>query len=143
MTLIFTWWHSKQRFFCLSLSKSVFSIIFPRTTTSSYMKYVFWCSNFSKTSFGFFAENLSWFELCVPKKSIFSSSVSYRKRFGLFATKLVSLDFIQNNVFECFRTLNAHLRYEKKGKGCSGKHDTKKSVTYSKINRNAVWSKIK
>ena len=54
---------------------------------------------------------------------------------------LVSLDFNQNNVFVCFRTLNAQYRYEKKGKGCSGKHNTENSVTSPKINGNACFEK--
>ena len=31
----------------------------------------FWRSNLSKTPFGLFAANLSWFELCVTKESVF------------------------------------------------------------------------
>ena len=56
---------------------------------------------------------------------------------------LVSLRFERNNVFVGFRTLNSQFRYEKKGRGCSGKRITENSVTYPKINGNVVLSKIK
>ena len=84
MTLIFTWWHSKQRFFCFWLSNPFFSIIFLRTTFTTFFLHEirFWCSNLSKTSFGLFAENLSWFELlCTQTKTCFSCNTAERSLF--------------------------------------------------------------
>ena len=90
----------------------------------------------------FIAQNTCFYLFAVELKF---SLIEQKKVFHPVCSEslLVSLGFERNNVFVGFRTLNAHFRYEKKGRDCSGKRITENSVTYPKINRNVVLSKIK
>ena len=84
MTLSFTWWRSKERFSLFLAKLRCFKHYLSKNNLYHFFLHEirFWCSNLSKTSFGLFAENLSWFELlCTQTKTCFSCNTAERSLF--------------------------------------------------------------